>query len=355
MKINAVHQFAPTLLRRDAVGETILGMQKLLVDAGYESKIFVEGHTNETSKLVSNFTEYKPNEKDVIIYHHAIGSNVCDFVCGLKNKKILCYHNITPSHFFEKYDKQTVSLCERGILQVEKMANYFEYVMVPSSYSKNQLKQLGFKKILQFQYFMNLERFDQIKHDKQILNNFEDKKNIIFVGRKAPNKKIDDILKIFAYYKIINQKSRLFLLGGSWTTESYQKKLDNLITKLKLEDVIFQSSLSDKELASYYKIADAFLCMSEHEGFCIPIAEAMFFGVPVIAFNSTAVPETLGGSSVIVNHKNYPEIAEILDLIISDENLTKFISEKEKIFCQKYSNENAEKLFLDNLKKITEE
>lgn len=352
LKITAIHQFTPVLAKNDAIGRTLLEMQKLFREWGYTSEIYVETPIDETSKISYKYTDYQPKKSDLVIYHHSIGSVLADFVSKLRISKILCYHNITPPHFFTNYNKDIASQLHTGRLELEKLAGSFEYVMAASDYTKQELRTLGFQNILPFQYFINMERFNKIKPKHELLQKFSDTKNIIFVGRKVPNKKIDDLLKVFAYFKILNPKSRLFVLGGSWSIDAYVEELNQLIQILKLEDVIFVNTLTDEELASYYKVSNAFLCMSEHEGFCIPLVEAMYFDLPIVAFNSSAIPDTLGGSGILVNHKKYAEIAEILDMITSNQSFQNEILSKQKERLKSFSIEAAKRILKENIDKI---
>ena len=226
--------------------------------------------------------------------------------------------------------------------------------MAASNYNKFHLSQYGYQYILDAQYFINLERFDAMKPKKEILEKFSTSKNIIFVGRRVPNKKIEDILKVFAYYKILNPNSKLFLLGGSWSIKKYVQELNELESKLSFDkdDVIIINTLTDKELQSYYKIADIFLCMSEHEGFCIPLVESMYFDVPIVAYNSTAVPDTLGDSGILVNHKKFGEIAELIHMIIGNKTLRDEIIQNQQKRLSFFSDTKAKDLLKNNIEKI---
>ena len=352
MKIKCIHQFTPVLSKYDAIGKTILELQKVIIDLGYDSKIIVEKPIDQTSKITTKYTDYEPQITDLLLYHHSIGSDLVDFVCNQKNPKMLCYHNITRPHFFEKYDVTISNELQEGISQLDKLSNYFNYVMAASEFTKHELLMRGFKEILPFQYFLNLERFDNFTPDKNIIEKYSNTTNILFVGRKVPNKKIDDLIKIFAYYKILNPNSKLFVLGGSWSVEKYIDELEELKQLLRInpDDIVSIDLLSDEELASYYKIADVFLCMSEHEGFCIPLLEAMKFGVPIIAYNSTSVPNTLGECGILVNHKIFPEIAEMIDLITKNDSIKNVITQKQYKHMKLFSHEDSCKIFEDNLK-----
>ncbi|MGI0027626.1 MAG: glycosyltransferase [Nitrosopumilaceae archaeon] len=355
MKIKSIHQFLPVLARHDAIGETVLEIQRTLKNWNYDSKIFVEKPIDQTSKITKIYTDYVPEESDIVIYHHSIGSALADFIPKLNVIKVLFYHNITPPQFFEKYNKTIVTELHNGRSQTEKLAKHFSFAMAASEYNRFELRSMGFKNILNMQYFMNLERFDNIKLKEDISKQYQNTKNILFVGRKSPNKKIEDLLKVFAYFRIFNPASKLFVLGGSWAVENYVEDLNALLENLHIKnDVVFINTLTDEELASYYKIANVFLCLSEHEGFCIPLVEAMYFGVPIVAYNSSAIPDTLGGSGILVNHKKYPEIAQIIEMIIKNKELAEDIKSKQKDRLRFFSNSNTTELLKKNLEYITQ-
>ena len=147
--------------------------------------------------------------------------------------------------------------------------------------------------------------------------------NILFVGRVAPHKKQEDIIRAFCYYnRNINKKSRLFLVGSDGGMESYSAALKKYVRELGLEEaVLFKGHVGFQEILAYYSVADLFLCMSEHEGFCVPLIEAMLFDVPVMAYNSTAIPYTLGGSGVLLEEKNPIFVAKVMQRVLEDKRL----------------------------------
>ena len=350
----AIHQFLPVLARHDAIGETVLEIQKYLLNLGYDSKIFVETIIDPTKTITKSFREYIPEKNDLLIYHHSIGSSLAKHLSELSQLKLLFYHNITPSKFFEDYDQTLVNQLDQGRDQLKILSQHFTYAMAASGYNKAELSSYGFKTIFDMQYFLNLERFNNIVPDKEILNSYNDTTNIIFVGRRSPNKKVEDILKVFAYYKTFNPNSKLFLLGGSWSVEEYVKKLETLKQKLKIDnnDIISITTLSDKELKSYFQISDVFLCMSEHEGFCIPLVESMHFDIPIIAYNAGAIPDTLGGAGILLNHKKFGEIANIIDILISNDLLKNQIIEQQNQRLLNFSDEKAKILLKNNIEQV---
>ena len=197
--------------------------------------------------------------------------------------------------------------------------------------------------------FINFDRFR--KYDKKILSKFDDDyTNLICVGRIVPNKKIEDIIKVFYYYKkFINEKSRLFLMGGVDDAIEYYIAILNYLEKLKLEDVIFIEECSEEELASYYKLSNIFLYMSEHEGIGLPLIEAMYFKIPIIAFNAAAVPYTLENAGVLVNQKDHRKIAELINLILNDNDLKKKILKSQEERLKYFDSEKLQERFMQHI------
>jgi L-malate glycosyltransferase len=114
----------------------------------------------------------------------------------------------------------------------------------------------------------------------------------------------------------------LFLVGAWRGMERYHGELRDLVRALDLEDyVVFTGHVSLSELVAYYRRADLFVSMSEHEGFCVPILEAMHFRVPILAYSAAAVPDTLGTAGVLVSRKDFPVLAETAHLLVTDRKL----------------------------------
>ena len=186
------------------------------------------------------------------------------------------------------------------------------------------------------------------KPDQKIIRTYtqDGYTNILFTGRIAPNKKQEDIIRIFYFYKKrYNCKSRLFLVGSYGGMERYYQRLQDYVDMLHLEDVYFTGHIRFEEILAYYKIADAFVCMSEHEGFCVPLVEAMYFGVPILAYDSSAVADTLGGSGFLTDTKDPLVNAGVLDRILRDEDLQKSILAKEKERLRDFENDTVTKEF----------
>ena len=144
----------------------------------------------------------------------------------------------------------------------------------------------------------------------------------MFVGRLSPNKRFEDIILTFYHIKkFVRPDARLLLVGSVQKMTPYFEFLQALVSRLGLSDVVFTGHVSTSQLVAYYQCASVYLSMSEHEGFCVPLLECMHFGVPVVAYKAAAVPETLGGSGILVTDKNYVAVAELVGLLVEDGGL----------------------------------
>lgn len=208
-------------------------------------------------------------------------------------------------------------------------------------YNEKELKDFGFKNTGVFPILLNPDRY-KVKTLKplQCLFQNDDFYNILFAGRITPNKRIEDVIKCFYFFKnTYFEDSRLFIIGNPSGFENYDRYLKNLAKQLELDDVYFTGKVDQDELVTYYTSADLFITMSEHEGFCVPILESFLFNLPVVAFNSTAIPDTMGDGGILVNKKNYKLIAGIMAEILTNKALRNGILKKQKIQLERFSPE----------------
>ncbi len=144
---------------------------------------------------------------------------------------------------------------------------------------------------------------------------------LLFVGRQVPNKKAEDLLKLLFFLRRIEPDARLTLVGAPWL-DSYTRWLHDLARDLGLGGAVhFVGHVSQQEMVSYYRLADLYVSMSEHEGFGKPLIESMLLGLPVMAYAAAAVPYTLGGAGVLFHDKQYEALAELAHLLVTDRAL----------------------------------
>ncbi len=316
-----VHQVLATLGYGDAIGHEVLGIQRVLRSAGYTSEIFVETADPRLEHLTIDYREMvgDVSEDDILIHHFSIGSRASRTAYALPGRMVLVYHNITPPEYFLGVHKDLVKLCFHGRRELTAYIQRSVLALGDSEYNRQELEDLGFRATGVLPVVPDFVHLDQ-PPDRALAGDFDDGfVNIMFVGRVIPNKKFEDIIRTFhAYRTRHNPRSRLLLVGSHSGFEKYLAMLQGLIAKLGTPDVHFLGHVSNEELSGLYDVADLFLCASEHEGFCVPLIEAFYKRVPVVAYGATAIPATMDGGGVLHESRDPLHVARIIEAIMDD-------------------------------------
>ena len=313
-----VHQVLATLGYGDAIGHEVLGIQRVLQGAGYESEIFVETSDPRLEDLTIDYREMVGHvaPDDVLIHHFSIGSRASRTAYALPGHMALVYHNITPPEYFLGIHKELVKLCFRGRRELRAYIDRCEVALGDSEYNRQELETLGFRDTGVLPVVPDFTHLDQADHSSVAA--FDDEKtNVLFVGRVIPNKKFEDVIRAFHFYRTRhNHRSRLLLVGSYSGFEKYLATLHGLTARLGTPDVHFLGHVRNEELSALYDIGDLLLCASEHEGFCVPLVEAFYKRVPVLAYAATAVPATMDGAGVLYDTKDPEYLAKLIDSIL---------------------------------------
>jgi glycosyltransferase involved in cell wall biosynthesis len=322
-----VHQVLATLGYGDAIGHEVLGIQRVLRRAGYESNIYVETDDPRLEDLTLDYRDMVGTVRpdDVLIHHFSIGSRASRTAYALPGRMVLVYHNITPPEYFIGIHKDLVKLCFRGRRELTAYIDRCELALGDSEYNREELEALGFPSTGVLAVVPDFSHLDGASDSamRDLATRFDDEiTNVMFVGRVIPNKKFEDVIRAFHVYRTrFNPRSRLLLVGAYSGFERYLAMLQTLVAALGTPDVHFLGHVSNEELSALYDVADVFLCASEHEGFCVPLMEAFHKGVPVLAYAATAVPATMDGGGVLYDTKDPHEIARLMAAIVDDARL----------------------------------
>lgn len=351
-------QIVASLNFGDAVGNDVRAIARALNEAGYATGIFTMAvHPkikDEGVYLINMLPEL--NENDLIIYHYATADELADIIKEAPCKVVLRYHNVTPPAFFHGYDEGAEKVTREGLDEIADLKEAIDYGIVVSDFNKKDLIDMGYQcPIAVAPILIPFKDYEQ-EPDKDVVTRYSDgKTNIVFVGRIVPNKKFEDVIACFAAYKEkYDPTARLFLVGNYQETDTYYQYLQEYIKKCGVKDVIFPGHIAFNAILAYYKIADLFLCMSEHEGFCVPLVEAMFFETPIVAYASTAIPGTLGGSGVLVETKEPKMVAEKMHQVITDQAYREEIIEKQKRRLEDFSYDRIKEQILKEIADIQE-
>ena len=351
-----VHQLIAGANIGDAITNYAFEIKNIFNNAGIISYIFSPIIHTAPEYMQSNSVRNQEelpsiiNDNDILIYHYSIGSTSTEIYMGLNCQKAICYHNITPKKYFKTLSKEQSNDLEAGRKKLIELKDSTIVAFADSNYNRLELEELGYKNTKTVPLVFPTSYLN-IKPTMGIINKYSDDYiNFLFVGRVVPNKRFEDIIKMFVIYnKTINTKSRLFLVGSHVGNEKYYTFLKSLSIDLGCKSsVFFSGQVTTNDLVAYYNIGNVFICLSEHEGFGLPLIESMHFNIPVFALNNAAIPETLGGAGVLIKEKNHIKIAELINSVLSKPELKKEILEKQKKRVEDFSLNSLKK----NLSKL---
>jgi glycosyltransferase involved in cell wall biosynthesis len=330
----SVHQMLPDFGYGDAIGNDVMEIQKVLKGWGYNSEIYAQHVHSKLRGVARPFGEYKEisSPQNLLLFHFSIGSELSEFVKRLPDRKILVYHNITPPHFFKGINAEVERRCAWGYEELKKLAPHFDLALGVSEFNRQELDRAGFRNTGVLPIFIDFKNYYQTQEEVLKKSLQDGKVNILHVGRLVPQKKIEDLVKAFyLFQKRYHSGSRLVLVGTDSGVSNYSRAIKKMVAELGLTDwVVFAGFASFRELITYYATAHLYLCMSEHEGFCVPLMESMFFGIPIVTYLTGGISETLGGTGLGITRKNWEEIAELMALVLEDQDLREKIIKGQK-------------------------
>jgi glycosyltransferase involved in cell wall biosynthesis len=351
----AIHQLSVSAAYGDAIGNEAMEIRDALRGAGYDSDIFVELVDPRMAHQVRPYQEYREisGPDNVVLLHYSLGSKVSALARELPDKLVLIYHNITPPAWFAPYNFGLARDCALGRVELAGLRDRCVLGLGDSEYNRIELEQLGFAPTGVLPLFLDLDRFEG-PADPVVLERFADgRTTLLFVGRVVPNKSFEDILRAFAYYqRWVDHRARLVVVGEFRSFAPYYDALQALVTRLDLDEVHFVGHVTESELSAYYRVADVFVCMSEHEGFCVPLFEAMQRGIPVVAFDAAAIPYSTGEGVLMIRDKDPAFVAETIALVLADDELRTRLIERQRRALELVSRDRVMSLLVDHLRSI---
>jgi glycosyltransferase involved in cell wall biosynthesis len=319
-----VHQLLAALAYGDAISNEALAIQGHLRAAGFESDIFAEGVHPRMAQRARPLWQYREvsSPETVCLFHFSIGSAAARLIYHAPDRLVAIYHNITPAEWFLGFHPHLAGLCYHGRRELATFAPRTELALGDSEYNRRELEAAGYARTAVLPIVLDLDSYRRPPAPVTRRLYGDGRTNVLFVGRVIPNKKIDDLIRVFGLYqRLFDRHSRLLLVGDYRGHEKYYDRLQELARARHVEEVVFTGQVDDDDLRACYASADLFLCLSEHEGFCVPLLEAMAFGVPVVAYDAGAVRETLRGGGVLLRDKEPAVVAGLLHRLITDDRL----------------------------------
>lgn len=322
MSGRVLHQMLAGAAPGDAITDQALAIRHWLRGSGYRSDLFGESIHPALEGEVAHFSRLGPADcGDRLIFHYSIGSATIDHALALPARLLTIYHNVTPPHFVAGLDPRLAAQLEEGRRRLGEMLPATDLALGDSAYNESELIAAGFPRTGVLPIVLDETRL-QVPPDQAVLERYGDGKvNLLCAGRLAPNKRPEDAIKVLYYCRAGGLDARLLLVGSDWLA-AYRQWLGDLADALGLgEHVVFTGHVSQAQYNACFRVATVYLTLSEHEGFCKPLIEAMHFRVPIVAYASPAVAETLGPAGVLVRRKEFAAIAELVALVAGDTGL----------------------------------
>ena len=321
----AVHQFVPTYAPRDAVGTHTRHARRVLRDMGIESDIFVDGATGARRGEVTPFRRFDEASRRSgpawLLYQLSTGTKMADFLAARDEPLVVNYHNVTPWALVAPWEPLVGAELRLGREQLDRLAGRARLGVAVSTYNEGELREAGYPATTVAPVLVDLDGL-AAEADRPTLDRLRsegDGPAWLFVGRVVPHKAQHDVVRAFALYRQgYDGRARLRLVGAVGS-HAYWTALRRYVDALGLAGAVtLTGSVTDAELAAHYRAADVFVCLSDHEGFNLPVVEAMRHRVPVVAHTAGAVPETVGDAGLVLPGKEPARVAAAVDRVVRD-------------------------------------
>jgi L-malate glycosyltransferase len=329
-----VHQFVPMLHRRDAVGRHTLRLRDLLVARGIESRIFVELVDPETEGETARFSTYGPERRpgDVLLYQFATASDLAPWLAGRHETLVINYHNITPPELFAPWDNRLARHQVQAQQELRALAPRTALAVAVSAFNRKDLDGAGFAATAVIPPAAVLSvtaegpsgatdgppRGGRVARTNGAPGSGRGAR-WLSVGRMAPNKAIEDVLMALLVARATSDPEATLEIVGKPIIASYTEALHRFVAESGLAAAVtFSGHAGDADLAAAYDRADVLVVTSEHEGFGVPLVEAMSVGLPIVASPAGALPEVIGPAGVSVDTRDPWALAGAIADLLGD-------------------------------------
>ena len=329
-----IDQWTPALHRGDAIGDSTLLMRDTFRSWGHDAEVFALTVDEGLEGEVRRWADWCPGgPSDVVILHYALPSPLTPALAAHPGRRVLIHHNVTPSEFYEDWDPEVAHICGLARAELPGLVPHVDLALGDSEFNRLELEAAGFGRTGVLPIYMDFDRYRQPSNPVLHEALSDGRTNLLFVGRVAPNKKHEDLIQLASFWKrFVSPDLRLLLVGrlprrttgtGRPVPRHYYDALQAQFYEegLTSDEVVFLGHVEDDELLACYRAAGLFVSMSEHEGFGVPLVEAMLMRVPVLAYSAAAVPYTLGEAGVQFTEKSLSEVAELASALATDEAL----------------------------------
>jgi len=318
-----IDQVIPAIIEHDAVSNHTFEAQRLLRGLGHPSEIYASiiGPGTEGRVLPLAELARRAGPDQWLLYQCSIGSPAAGVFRDHPARKLLDYHNITPAPLVERWLPPLAAESRLGREQLRELAPLVEVALADSPFNRSELDEVGYRRTVVSPILVESGNFTA-DPDPELLGRLRGRHATtwLFVGQVAPHKAQHDIVRAFACYRQVYDPSARLCIVGREMGSAYRDAVGRFVAAIGLGDSVeLPGSVSEASLAAYYEAADVFVCLSEHEGFCAPIIEAMARALPVVAYAAAAVPGTVGDGGVLLASKEPELVAAAVHEIVADQ------------------------------------
>jgi glycosyltransferase involved in cell wall biosynthesis len=351
-----VDQLVPAFHRGDAIGDEAAELRAFFRARGFESDVYCLSRDRELegeSRLFQDFP--RPAAGDLTILHFALPSPLTAALCAQPGKKAVIHHNVTPARFFAGHDPEMARIASLGRAELASLRDTVDLALADSEFNRLELVEMGFAEPRVLPLAVDFAKYEK-PPSRFAFELFRDERiNILFFGRVAPNKRIEHLIKTVFYFKqFISPLVRLIVVGKTDTFPRYYESCARMADEFHLQpdEARFLGHVPDEEMFALYRASDVFLSLSEHEGFCLPLVESMIFNLPVIALGAAAVPYTLGEGGILLSRFRPDETAELVNRTAGDAVLKGRLVEAGRRELAKFKAFPREEFLMDCLRMI---
>jgi glycosyltransferase involved in cell wall biosynthesis len=323
-----VDQVIPSLASRDAIGVHTLNLRDGLRAVGIDSDVFYGSFTPDVQHEGRPVIELGRSGRDRwLLYQASIGSPVYDILAARVEPKLVNYHNITPADLLREWEPAVAYEAALGRSQLARLAPQSRFAVADSAFNESELHALGYQGTAVVPLLIDMQaKSDAPDHDLAASlarrRERDGGADLLYVGKISPHKAPHDLVKMLDVLRRVYDPAARLHLVGSPLGQTYEPALRAFITELGLDEAVnLAGSVSGAELEAYFQAADVFVMASDHEGFCVPLAEAMGHGVPIVAYGVTAVPETVAGAGLVLPDKAAVPFAAAVGRVLEDATL----------------------------------
>ena len=353
-----IDQWVPALHRGDAIGDSARLMRDSFRSWGHQADVYALELDEDLRDDGRAWSEWRPGESDdIVILHFALPSILTAAFREHRGRRVLLHHNITPAEYFVGYDEEMVRICVAGRNELATLAGHVDLGLADSEFNRRELEAVGIARTGVLPIYLDFARYRD--RPSPVLQRLlrDGLTNVLFVGRIAPNKRQEDLIRLASYWKrFISPDVRLLLVGKLPRRRHYFDALQAFLYEEGFTpwEVVFTGHVDHRDLLACYASAHVFVSMSEHEGFGVPLVEAMLMDVPIVAYRTTAVGDTLGDAGAQFADKDLAAMAETAHRLSKDRAFRAAILEGQRARLATFapdSIESALRAYIDGLQR----